>query len=197
MAILDLSKLLMYDFHYNYMKKKFKRMKLLFTDTDSLCYELETDDFFKDISADVEKKFDTSNFEKDHKSGIFYAKNKKVIGMMKDEAGGKIIEEFVGLRAKLYSYKMHSGGSTRKCKGIKKAVIKNEITHEGYKNCLFGRKSAFQKMNVIRSHSHNIYTEKINKVALSGDDDKRIILEDGIHTLALGHFKSKNGRFSS
>ena len=197
MASLDLSKLLMYDFHYNYMKKKFKRMKLLFTDTDSLCYELETDDFFKDISADVEKKFDTSNFEKDHKSGIFYAKNKKVIGMMKDEAGGKIIEEFVGLRAKLYSYKMHSGGSTRKCKGIKKAVIKNEITHEDYKNCLFGRKSAFRKMNVIRSHSHNIYTEKINKVALSGDDDKRIILEDGIHTLALGHFKSKNGRFSS
>ena len=189
MAILDLSKLLMYDFHYNYMKKKFKRMKLLFTDTDSLCYELETDDFFKDISADVENKFDTSNFEKDHKSGIFYAKNKKVIGMMKDEAGGKIIEEFVGLRAKLYSYKMHSGGSTRKCKGIKKAVIKNEITHEDYKNCLFGRKSAFRKMNVIRSHSHNIYTEKINKVALSGDDDKRIILEDGIHTLALGHFK--------
>ena len=172
-------------------------MKLLFTDTDSLCYELETDDFFKDISADVENKFDTSNFEKDHKSGIFYAKNKKVIGMMKDEAGGKIIEEFVGLRAKLYSNKIHSGGSTRKCKGIKKAVIKNEITHEDYKNCLFGRKPALRKMNVIRSHSHNIYTEKINKVALSGDDDKRIILEDGIHTLALGHFKSKNDRFSS
>ena len=93
MAILDLSKTLMYDFHYNYTKRNYdENAKLLFTDTDSLCYETQTDDFFKDISKDVDQKFDTSNYPKDHKSGIPTGKNKKVIGMMKDEAGGKIIK---------------------------------------------------------------------------------------------------------
>ena len=116
MAILDLSKTLMYDFHYNGILPKYgkkaseaNRVKLLFTDTDSLCYEIETEDFFQDISGDVEAKFHTSNFPKDHPSGIPTGKNKKVPGLMKDEAGGKIIEEFVGLRAKLYSYKMFEG----------------------------------------------------------------------------------------
>ena len=189
MAILDLSKTLIYDFHYNYIKPKFgEKAKLLFTDADSLCYEIETEDFYKDISKDVDQKFDTSNFEKDHISGIASAKNKKLIEMMKDEAGGKIIKEFVGLRAKLYSYKMYERKEEKKCKGIKKNVIKNKITHEDYKHCLFTRKTKLTKMNVIRSCAHNIYTEKINKVALSCEDDKRIILEDGVHTLALGHF---------
>ena len=91
MAILDLSKTLMCDFHYNYIKLKFgENAKLLFSDTDSLCYETQTDDFFKDISKDVDRKFDTSNYPKDYKSGIPTGKNKKVIGMIKDEAGGKI-----------------------------------------------------------------------------------------------------------
>ena len=108
---------------------------------------------------------------------------------MKDEAGGKIIKEFVGLRAKLYSYKMYEGKEEKKCKGIKKNVIENKITHEDYKHCLFTRKSKLAKMNVIRSRAHNIYTEKINKVALSCEDDKRIILEDGIHTFALKDYK--------
>ena len=189
MSILDLSKTLMYDFHYNYIKKKYeKKAKLLFTDTDSLCYEIETEDFYKDISPDIDEKFDTRNFEKDHKSGIASKKNKKVIGMMKDETGGKQIKEFVGLRSKLYSYKMYEGKETKKCKGIKKNVIKNKITHEDYKNCLFTRKPKFEKMNNIRSREHNIYTEKIYKVALSCEDYKRFILEDGIHTFALGHF---------
>ena len=97
MCILDLSKTLMYDFHYNYAKQKWKNLKLLSTDTDSLVYEIATDDFFKDISGDVETMYDTSGYPKDHPSGIPVGKNKKVIGLMKDEAGGKIIEEFVGL----------------------------------------------------------------------------------------------------
>ena len=108
--------------------------------------------------------------------------------MMKDEVGGKIIKEFVGLRAKLYSYKMHEGREEKKCKGIKKNLIKNRITHEDNKHCLFTRKSKLAKMDVIRSRAHNIYTEKINKVALSCEDYKRFICEDGIHTFALGHF---------
>ena len=78
MAILDLSKTQMYDFHYNYILLKYgKKEKLLFTDTDSLCYEIETEDFFQDISNDVEAKFDTSNFEKNHPSEIPVGKNKK------------------------------------------------------------------------------------------------------------------------
>ena len=189
MAILDLSKSLMYDFHYGYILPKYgKNQKLLFTDTDSLCYEIETEDFYKDISGDVEKGFDTSNFSKDHPSGI-QGKNKKVPGMMKDEAGGKIIEEFVGLRAKLYSYKMFEGKEEKKCKGIKKSVIKKNISHEDYKECLFSGASQMRKMNVIRSRRHEIFSETVNKIALSANDDKRIILEDKISTLSYGHYK--------
>ncbi|KAK3698312.1 hypothetical protein QZH41_006011 [Actinostola sp. cb2023] len=107
MSILDLSKTLMYDFHYNYIKSKYgERAKLLFTDTDSLMYEIETEDFYKDISPDVRSLFDTSNYPKDHPSCIETGVNKKIIGMFKDEVGGEQITEFVGLRAKLYSYKM-------------------------------------------------------------------------------------------
>jgi len=97
MSSLDLSKTLMYDFHYNYIKKKFgSKVNLLFTDTDSLCYESETEDFFKDISAEAQEKFDISNFSPNHPSGIPTGINKKVPVMFKDEAGGEIIEEFVG-----------------------------------------------------------------------------------------------------
>ena len=136
MAILDLSKVIMYDFHYNYILPKYgKKAKLLMTDTDSLCYEIETEDFFEDISKDVDDYFDTSNFPKDHPSGI-QGKNKRVLGLMKDEAGGKIIVVFVGLRAKLYSYKMFEGKEEKKCKGIKKSVIKNKISLQDYKECL-------------------------------------------------------------
>ena len=190
MCILDLSKTLMYDFHYNYMKKNYgEKAKLLFTDTDSLAYEVQTEDFYRDISGDVATKFDTSNFPKDHPSGIEAGHNKKVVGMFKDEAGGQIIEEFVGLRAKLYSYKMLEGKEEKKCKGVKKPVVKKSIKFDDYKKCLFTGKEQLRKMNVIRSHKHDIYTEEVNKIALSANDDKRFILDDGIHTLAHGHYK--------
>ena len=102
MCILDLSKTLMYDFHYNFIIPKYMdKCKLLFTDTDSLMYEIETLDFYRDISPEVKAKFDTSNYSKDHSSGIETGVNKKVLGMLKDEAGGEQITEFVGLRAKL------------------------------------------------------------------------------------------------
>ena len=136
MCILDLSKMLMYDFHYNYIKSKYvDKAKLLFTDTDSLMYEIETEDFYKDISVDVKDRFDTSEYPSNHPSGIPFGFNKKVLGMFKDEVAGKVIDEFVGLRAKLYSYKMLEGPESKKCKGVKKPVIKKTITHEDYKNC--------------------------------------------------------------
>ena len=189
MSILELSKTLMYDFHYNYIKKKYeKNANLLFTDTDSLCYEIRTQDFYKDIAPDVHDKFDTSNFDKNYSSGIEVGVNKKVIGMFKDETGGKQIEEFVGLRSKLYAYKL-CGSEEKKCKGVKKGVVKNEITFKDYKKCLFSQETQYKSMNTFRSRKHNIYTEKITKIALSADDDKRVISENGINTTAIGHWR--------
>ena len=191
-CILDLSKTIMYDFHYNYIKPMYgDKVKLLFTDTDSLMYEIETEDFFKDISGDVKDRFDTSDYPENHPSGIPTGINKKVLGMFKDEAGGKIIKEFVGLRAKLYSFKMDEGEESKKCKGVKKQVVEKSITHEDYKTCLLTGKEQLRKQNIIRSYNHEVYTEEVNKVALSAEDDKRYILEDGIHTLAWGHYKIK------
>ena len=188
MCILDISRTLMYDFHYNYIKPMYENdAKLLFTDTDSLCYEINTEDFFKDISGDVNERFDTSNLGKIHPSGITTGVNKKTIGMMKLETGEKQIEEFVGLRAKLYAYKMaEDGKEEKKCKGVKKATIKR-ISFNNYKECLFSGKKQWEGMNVFRSRLHEIYTERVVKVALSASDDKRIINEDGIHTTAIGH----------
>ena len=190
LSILDLSKGIMYDFHYDYMKPKYnEKASLLYTDTDSLVYEIETEDFYKDISDDVKDRFDTSNFASDHASGIPTGCNKKVLGMFKDEVGGKCIEEFVALRAKLYSLKMYEGEETKKCKGITKMVIEKSIAHEDYKTCLFEQEVQRRKMNIIRAYNHVVYTETINKVALSPFDDKRYILEDKIKTLAWGHHK--------
>ena len=190
MCILDLSKTIMYEFHYNYIKKKYgDKTKLLFTDTDSLMYEIKTEDFYKDISEDVKNRFDTSDYPPNHPSGIPTGCNKKVLGVFKDEAAGRIIEEFVGLRAKLYSYKMFKGKESKKCKGVKKSVVKKSITHEDYKNCLFTGKEQLRKMNVIRSYNHEVYTEEVNKIALCSDDDKRHILEGQTDTLALWHYR--------
>ena len=193
MCILDLSKTIMYDFHYNYIKPKYgAKAKLLFTDTDSFMYEIETEDFYKDISKDVKDRFDTSDYPENHPSGIPTGINKKVLGMFKDEAAGKRIKEFVGLRAKLYSFIMEDGKENKRCKGVKKQVVESSITHEDYKTCLRTGKEQLRKQNILRSYEHEVFTEEVNKIALSALDDKRHILNDGIHTLAWGHYKIKN-----
>ncbi|WAR30902.1 hypothetical protein MAR_033444 [Mya arenaria] len=209
MCILDLSKTLMYEFHYYYIKPNYildacdtSGAKLLFTDTDSLAYEIKTEDLYADMIENVEQMFDTSNFPADHPSGIKSGVNKKVVGTFKDDGGGKIMHEFVGLRAKLYSYRMYKGkGSSlanepmarpkeeKRCKGVKQSVVKKEISFDDYKTCLFSRKEQLRKMNVIRSHGHEIFMEEVNKIALSANDDKRVIQEDGVHTLAYGHWR--------
>lgn len=136
MCDLDLSKTLIFDFYYKYIKKNYdNRAEHLFTDTHSFAYKIKMDDFYEDISGDVEKMFNTSNFPKHHPFSIKTGLNKKVIGMFKDEAGGKIIK-FVGLRAKLYSYKMFESREQKKCKGMKKAVIRKNIMHNNFKTCL-------------------------------------------------------------
>ena len=193
MCILELSKTIMYDFHYNYIKPKYgEKAKLLITDTDSLMYEIETEDFYKDISGDVKDRFDTSDYPENHPSGIPTGINKKVLGKMKDEAAGKTIKEFVGLRAKLYSFVMDDGEETKKCKGVKKQVVESSISHENYKTCLTTGKELLRKQKILRSYDHEVYTEEVNKIALSAQDDKRYILSDGVHTLAWGHYKIKD-----
>ena len=185
-AILDLSKTLMYDFHYNYIKDKYgKKAELLFTDTDSLMYQIKTKDFYKDICYDIKNKFDTSDYPTNHSSGILTGVNKKVIGMFKDEASGKQITHFVGLRPKLYSYKLEDEKELKKCKGIKKNVVKKSIIFDDYVRCLFSGEKEMRTMKIIRSEKHDIYSKEVNKVALSNRDDKRKVLNDQIHTLAI------------
>ena len=194
MCILGISKILMYDFYYGYIKRKYgDKVRLLFTDTDSLMFIVVTEDFYKDIAPDVHKWFDTSNFPKEkqdgpyllHPSGIPTGVNEKVIGMFKDEVGGKIVVEFVGLRAKNYSY-VCDGKEKKKCKGIKKCVTEKDIHHEDYKDCLFHDITLRRRMNSFKSDKHNIHSVVKNKIALSANDDKRIILEDRIHTRPHG-----------
>ena len=125
-AILDLSKTLMFDFHYNYIRDLFgDKAELLFTDTDSLMYLIQTEDFYEDINKDIKRKFDTSDYLEKHPSGIKTGINKKVIGKFMDVPAGKQITHFVGLRPKLYSFKTEDNSETRKAKGVKKNVIKN------------------------------------------------------------------------
>ena len=185
-AILDLSKTLMFDFHYNYIKDKYNnKSELLFTDTDSLMYQIKTKDFYKDILKDVESKFDTSDYPQSHPSGIPTGLNKKVIGMFKDEVAGKQISHFIGLRPKLYSFKIEEDKSVKKCKGIKKSVVKKGITFEHYFDCLFTGEKQMRSMKIIQSKFHTIYSKEVNEIALSSEDDKRLILKNKVNTRAL------------
>ena len=185
-AILDLSKTLMFDFHYHYIKKKYgNKAELLFTDTDSLMYHIQTNDFYEDIAYDIKTKFDTSDYPPNHPSGILTGVNKKVIGMFKDEVAGKQITCFVGLRPKLYSFRIEEDKEVRKCKGIKKNVVKKKLDFDDYVQCLFTGRKEMRKMKIIRSEKHEIYSKEVNKVALSNEDDKRKSLLGKVKTLAL------------
>ena len=157
----------------------------MFTDTDSLLYLIHTDDFYKDISKDIKRKFDTSDYPESHPSGIITGVNKKVIGMFKDEVAGRKITHFVGLRPKLYNFKVEDGSLTKKCKGIKKNVVKKGIKFEDYVQCLLFGEKQMRSMKIIRSENHDIYSKGVYKIALSNDDDKRSVMEDKVHTLAL------------
>ena len=161
-------------------------LKLCYIDTDSYVYDIKTEDFYKDIAEDVESRFDTSAYSNNRPLPI--GKNKKVIGLMKDELSGGIMKEFVALRAKMYSY-IDDKSELKKCKGIKKCVIKREIKFEDYKNCLFEGRNVCKSQLLFRSDKHKIRTLKVNKWALSLQDDKRIPI-DLIATYAMGHYKT-------
>ena len=190
MCILDLSKTLMYDFHYNYIKKKYgDKARLLFTDTDSLTYEIEAKDVYQDFWNDKDK-FDNSDYPES--SPYFDKSNKKVIGKFKDEAAGVPICEFVGLRSKMYSYMKNNEKGGKTAKGIKKNIIKNNITHQNYRRVLFNNKQMLHTMKTIRSSNHQLRSYEINKVSLSCFDDKRYINNNGVASYAHGHHSIKN-----
>ena len=164
-----------------------KRLRLLFTDTDSLCYHIQTEDFYRDIAGDIEAKFDTADYPSDHP--LYNTVNKKVIGMMKDETAGNPVREFVGLRSKMYSYVVEKGKKeNKKAKGIKKCVTEKGIRHADYKDCLFNKVPREHSMIQIKSKNHQLQTVNITKTSFSPYDDKRHILNDGVNTLAHGHY---------
>ena len=189
MCILDLSKTLMYDFHYNYIKSKYgDKARLLFTDTDSLTYEIEADDVYQDFWKD-KHLFDNSDYPKD--SPFHNNANKKVIGKFKDEAAGMPIVEFVGLRSKMYSYIKDNEQSSRTAKGIKKNVIKKQLGHDKYKDVLFNKKQMCHTMRLIKSEKHQIGSYVVDKISLSCFDDKRYIHENGVISYAYGFENSE------
>ena len=130
-SILDISKTLMYEFWYGYLKPKYNdKIKLCYTDTDSFVIEVKTEYLYADVSADIEKWYDTSNYDKDDNRPLPTGKNKKVPGLFKDELGGKIMTEFCAIRAKTYVFAVDGGKKikeNKKAKGTKKSVLKNEL----------------------------------------------------------------------
>ena len=181
-VILDLSKIAMYEFHYDYMVPKYslEKLELCYMDTDSLVYDIKAEDFYEDIADDVPARFNTSGYCLNRPLPVEL--NKKVIGLMKDELGGKIMTEFVALRPKLYSYKKLDGSEDKRCKGIKKCVVKKTLTFEDNKACLFNDYTEYRSQLMFRLAKH-----EVNKVALNREDDKRISRKDGISTFARGH----------
>ena len=153
-------------------------------DTDSFIMSIKTNDFYKDIANDVEKRFDTSNYEVNRP--LLTGKNKKVLGLMKDELG-KIITEFVTLRPKTYLYSTDDGKEDKKAKGTKKCVITRMIKFDDYKNCLLKDKVLLKSQQRFISKKHDVYTEDVNKVVLSNNDDKRIVSSDKITSYPYGY----------
>ena len=141
-AILDLSKIVMYEFHYDYMvPKDCNRLKLCYMDTDSLVYHIKTEDFYADIVDDVQTRFDTSGYIPDR---LLPSRTKRKGHWTHERRVSKIITEFVALRPKLYSYRKLDGSEDKKCKGIKKCVVKKTLTFEDYKTCLFSDSTEYR-----------------------------------------------------
>ena len=186
-AILDISKTLMYEFWYDYIKQKYgDKARLCYTDTDSFVMYIKTEDFYKDIAGGVERWFDTSNYDKKDKRPLPIGKNKKVIGMFKDELGGKVMTEFCALRAKAYAYKLDGDTEKIKVKGTKKCIVKREITFNNYADALFNDEVIIKSQQRFRTDHHKVYTEEVNKIAVSSNDDKRIQTFDKVTTFLYG-----------
>ena len=176
----------MYEFWCDYMKPKYNdNFRLCYMDTDSFIMNIKTNDFYKDISDDVDNRFDTSSYEV--KRPLLMGKIKKVIGLMKDELGGELITKFFTLRPKTYSYLTDDSEEDKKAKGTKKYVIKKMIKVDDYKKCLLNDKVILKSQQRFISNKHDVYTENVNKIALRNDDDKRIVSSDKITSYPYGY----------
>lgn len=197
MTILDISKTCVYEFHYDYMLNKFpvEKCKLLYTDTDSLIYELQCNDLYTEVIKKDIHRFDTSDYPKDNRWNIPLV-NKKIPGLMKDENNGKIMTHFIGLRSKQYAYKVEGGKEIKKSKGVKSNIVKTKINFEDYFDCIkyFLEKKPQEEylllktQRCIHSKLHEVYSVEQTKIVLNPEDDKRYILP-GVHdTLPWGHY---------
>lgn len=186
-SVLELAKTHLYNFHYSVMKTLYKdNIQLCYTDTDSLLYRIFTDDFYADMKKNI-RYFDTSNFESNNVFNIPKA-NAKIPGYFKDEMGGDIITEFVGLRAKLYCVNSQKV-SIKKAKGVKSSVTK-KLDIEKYKKALFENESLRENMCIIRSCKHKIFTQNVNKLVLNNEDDKRQVKRGCVSTFPWGHYNT-------
>ena len=186
----------MYEFWYDYSKPKCDdEARLNYVDTDRFVAYIKTEDFYKDTAGDVERWFDTSNYDEEDKRPLPIGKNKKVIGMFKDELGGKIMTEFCALRAKAYSFLIDGYSdddyeknriTNKKAKGTKKCIVKRELMFKNYKDSLFNDEVIIRSQQRFRSYNHKVYTEEVNKIALSSNDDKRIQTFDKVTTFPYG-----------
>ena len=169
-AILDISKTLMYEFWYDYIKPKYKqKARLCYMDTDSFVIYIKTEDFYKYIASDVETWFDTSNYDEKDKRPLSIGKNKKVIRLFKDELGGKIMIKFCALRAKAYAQKLDDDTEKKRAKSTKKCVVKRKLTFKNYMDSFFNDDVIVKPQQRFRSDHHRVFTEEVNKIALSSN----------------------------
>ncbi|XP_060847796.1 LOW QUALITY PROTEIN: uncharacterized protein LOC132927301 [Rhopalosiphum padi] len=197
---------MMYDYHYNVMQKHYgDNIKLMYTDTDSLVYLIKTEDFYKDLigNPNLMDRLDTADLPPIHP--CYTTVRKKVPGFFSDELKGHTMTEFCALRAKSYAYNIYAGeddavrdkdgkfkvaGEKINAKGVRQHVVKNHITLKDHRRCLFGQAGVeVYRDNVsIRSFKHQLMTIRTNKLAYNNYDDKRVVLDDKIHTLAYSHY---------
>lgn len=194
MAVLDLSKVVMCDFHYNKMLPFFNNRSdnctVAYTDTDSYIYRIRlpyNQNIYRELILKNLNWFDTNDYPKDNQFGIPQV-NKKVPGLMKDECNGQIMTEFVGLRSKMYSVKIAGQDAIRKAKGVKRNVVDRKLKFKDYFNCLLKEDILVGHQKNIRSKLHEINTIDQKKIMLSPFDDKRFIKPNNIDTLPWGHY---------
>ena len=174
----------MYELHYDYIKNKYdNKSKLLFTDTDSLMYEIKTEDIYEDFSNN-KGMFYFSNYST--KSKYHDDTNKLVIAKMKNETAGVAIEEFARLKPNMYSYLVNDNSEHKKAKGVNRNIVAT-ISHNEYEDALLNKKCLGHSMNRIQSRDHKIGTYEINKISLSCFDDKIYIQSNGCDGLAVGY----------
>ncbi|KYM95999.1 hypothetical protein ALC62_13348 [Cyphomyrmex costatus] len=191
MCILEISKIRLYDFHYEHMVPLYRdKCTLMYTDTDSLIYFLKCVNAYEDIKRNI-TKFDTSDYPEDNVYGIPRLNN-KIPGLMKDENNGAVMTEFIGLRAKMYALRVVGMSDVKKIKGIRKNVVAKTISFEDYVKCLHEAYEQSRRQSRIRSSLHEVFTIFETKIALSPYDNKRYVLPNAIGTLPWGHYKIPN-----